>query len=310
MIIFLYGRDSFRSRQKLQELKEKFIREVDKSRLNLEILDGEEIDFTRFSQAVGSAPFLAGKRMIIFEHLLTNKQIQENILEFLKNKGRQQENILIFWEEVASANSKLFKFLAKEKYAQEFKFLNDLELGRWIKREVNKRKGKIDIPATRALVEYVGNNLWLLNNEINKLIAFKKGAEIIRADVEELTRAKFDDNIFGLVDALGTKNKKLAIRLLANQLAFGSSPLYIIAMLVRQYRILLQVQEYLDQPSTELARKLKLHPFVVKKTLAQARRYSFSELKNIYGELLEMDRKIKTSSWKPELLIDLLIAKV
>ena len=42
MIIFLYGADTFRSREKLKSLKDRFIREVDRSGLNLIELDGEK----------------------------------------------------------------------------------------------------------------------------------------------------------------------------------------------------------------------------------------------------------------------------
>src|SRR3989338_3333538 len=59
VIIFLYGPDTFRAREKLNSLKEKFIREVDKSGFNLAALDGEKISIDEFNKAVATQSFLA-----------------------------------------------------------------------------------------------------------------------------------------------------------------------------------------------------------------------------------------------------------
>ncbi|MDD5043714.1 MAG: DNA polymerase III subunit delta [Patescibacteria group bacterium] len=309
MIIYLCGEDTFRSRQKQQELKEKFIRERDKSGLNVAEIDGAKISFGELEQQILTAPFLSEKRFVAISNLSENKATAEEMVEFLEKHQKRDDVIMAFWEE-GSPKNKLTKFLSEQKYFQEFVPLDDSALGHWISEEVKKRGGRINSLAVRTLVEYVGNNLWQLSNELDKLLAYKNKQEILKEDVEELVRTKFDDNIFGLVDALGNKNKKEALRLLKNQLSFGSSASYIISMLNRQYRILLEVQEALGETSNSLARRLKIHPFVAKKALVQARRYNFEELKNIYRQLLEIDKKTKTTSWEPELLVDLLMAKV
>lgn len=310
MIIYLYGEDTFRSRQKLREFKEKFIRERDNSKLNTAEVDGSNIELGELKQQISAMPFLAEKRFLAISNLSENKKIIDAVLEFLAEEKYHQDVILVFWEETPDGREKLHKFLLGQQHVQEFKPLDDGTLGRWILDEVKKRGGQINPLAVRVLISYVGNNLWQLSNEVNKLLAFKNKEEIQKEDVEKLVRTKFDDNIFGLVDALGNKNKKMAVNLLNNQLSFGSPIGYIISMLIRQYRILLQTQEYIGETSDTVARKLKLHPFVVKKAMVQVRRYNFKELKKIYRELLKIDKEMKTTSWEPELMVDLLIARV
>jgi len=316
MIIYLYGEDTFRSKQKLRKFKEKFIRERDNSKLNTAEVDGSNIELGELKQQITAMPFLAEKRFLAISNLSENKKITDEVLEFLAEEKMHQDVILIFWEETPDSRSKLHKFLsgppaqAGQQHVQEFKPLDDGALGHWILEEVKKRGGAINPLAVWTLISYVGNNLWQLSNELDKLLAFKNKKEIQKEDVEELVRTKFDDNIFGLVDALGNKNKKIAVKLLDNQLAFGSPISYIISMLIRQYRILLQTQEYIGETSDTVARKLKLHPFVIKKALVQARRYNFEELKKIYRELLKIDKEMKNTSWDLELMVDLLIARV
>ncbi len=309
MIIVLYGEDTFRSREKLHEIEEKFIREADPSRLNFQAYDASKMDFGAFKQAVTSAPFLAKKRMAVFERLMENKELAEETAEFLNNLPSTQDNVLVFWEEAFDKKHPLAPLFKKAQFSQEFTPLSSEATKAWIRERVKSEGAEIDAAATQLLLEYIGNDLWALSHEINKLIAFLGEEKIIKPHcVRELTSAKSKDDIFGLVDAIGMKNKKLATDLLKSQWQFGSPPLHILSMLARQYRILLQVRDHAGETSDSLAKKLKLHPFVVKKSLAQARKYSEADLKKMYTKILEMDRLMKTAPFDPEFLIEKFIA--
>ena len=74
MIIFLYGDDSFRSRQKLNELKDKYIREVDSKASSLIYIDGETASLEQVNEAVAAPSLFVRKRMVIIENILKNKQ--------------------------------------------------------------------------------------------------------------------------------------------------------------------------------------------------------------------------------------------
>jgi DNA polymerase-3 subunit delta len=323
MIIFIYGADAYRSTQKLEELKAKFSREVDSTGMNLITLDGAKLKFEEFNQQVKASPFLARKRMIIIKNLISenkSKEIQKEIVSLLDEewKNKEDDNILIFWENISAPKTEsknaLWKRLAKEKFAQEFQPLKPTQLNSWIEKEVKGRGGQIEKSAIAMLGAIVGNDLWQMSNEIEKLMNFAKGKAISSKDVENLVKAKFDDNVFNLVDALGNKNKKLALKLMSDQFSLGSNVLELLGMLIWQFRILLLIkdlqQEKPNLSQTEAAKKLGIHPFVALKSLDRARNFTLEQLKNIYNQLLEMDFKIKTSSVKPRVLFDLLIAQI
>jgi len=171
---------------------------------------------------------------------------------------------------------------------------------------------KITTEAADFLVEHVGPDLWQLQNELNKLIAAPDqniGLDLVKLMVPPSP----EQEIWPLVDALSVKNKKAALKLLRDQLDIGNDVLSIFGMLVRQYRILLMVGDALDCGSPvhsfELAKELKLHPFVCQKAMRQVKNYTLEELKGIYQQLLNIDIKIKTTSVNPEVLLDLLIVK-
>lgn len=331
MIIFLYGLDTFRSRQKLKELKEKFIKEVDKAGLNLTTLNGATLETPEFEKAVSTSPFLAKKRLVVIEDLISKnlgQKIQKEILNIL-DKNKLSDTIIIFWESgIQDAGSKkkksktsirrsnlLFERLKKEKYVQEFKLLEPAAVKKWALTEIKKRGGKIDPAALSMLVDFIGNDLWQFSSEIEKLLAYSSsGGEISPNDVKNLVKTKLDDDIFRLTDAIGQKNKKLALKLIADQFKNGILPTQLLTKIIWQFKNLLLIKSFMQNygagyPAERQSFQLGLHPFVIKKTLNQVKNYNLADLKNIYSQLIDVEYKIKTSPVDPEVLLDLLIVK-
>jgi DNA polymerase III subunit delta len=312
MIIFIYGEDTYSSKEKLKALKDKFTKEVDSSGLNLAEFDGAKVTLEDFKQAVTAQPFMAKKRMVVVRNLLASKRpadLYADLQEFLK---REQDTIMIFWEQSPEKKLGFFKFLKSAKYSYELKPLEPASLTRWIKKRADEAKVSIEPGAISVLGAWVGNDLWRLSHELEKLAAYKAGSKILKEDVEELVEGDTTASIFEITDAVAVGNKPKALKLINQELARGMNELYLLTMLVRQFRILYMLREAQDAGRAnqqELSRELGLHPFVVKKSLPQAKRYSIEQLKNIYGKLLDIDLKLKTTSLKPELLFDLLVVE-
>ncbi len=318
MIIFLYGEDTFRSKQKLKEFSHKFTRDIDSSSLNIAILDGASLDVESFKQAIYAGGFLVRKRMIIIENFLEKnkgKKIADDILELLKKKepdyNKHNSNIIIFWERLGQKSfeykgkvlsGKLFNYLKKGEYAFEFSFLEKNKLISWTRERIKNRGGNIRLDALQLLTDLVGRNLWKMSNEIDKLIFYRGGIIEIK-DVKELVKSQFNEKIFKLTDAIADQNKKEFIKLLNNHMEAGIDPSYILSMLIRQFRLLICALDRINNnPYANLAKDLKVPLFVEQKLKKQARKYKMGQLKNIYGKLLAIDVKIKQGYFNIELL--------
>ncbi|MBI4812564.1 DNA polymerase III subunit delta [Candidatus Falkowbacteria bacterium] len=328
MLIFLYGEDTFRSRQKLKELKDKFLREVDPGGTSLTALDGETVALEKISEAIGPVSLFAKRRMIVIENIFLNKSqtIFKKLFEYLK--GKEKENIIIFRdrlsakEKLPAYKSGLFKFLSKQKYSQEFKALSNTEIVAWVKKEMEKRGGKISQSAVILLSSFLGNNLWQIDREIDKLISYKAsgklslgsdaGAIIGEEDVKNLAHGRFDENIFALTDALSARNKRAAVKIFEEQIEAGLTDGYLLSMIARQFRIMLRVKQALESglSSRQIISLLKLHPFVAQKSIAQVRNFSIPVLKNILNKLTEIDYLAKTGKSDVKTMLSLLLAKL
>jgi DNA polymerase-3 subunit delta len=116
-------------------------------------------------------------------------------------------------------------------------------------------------------------------------------------------------NIFDLVDCVGRREADRALRLLHRMLDEEAAPLYLLTMLARQIRILIQVSELREQGHTpkEIASRLKMHPYVVDKGLAQSRNFSMAQLEAAYQRLVETDWAIKAGRSEDVLALDMLV---
>jgi len=320
MIIFLYGPDTFRSREKLKKIKNAFLTKVTGGNLNLIEIDNNNLTFADFKKEVSTMPFIAKERMIIFKNIISQnkrEELQQQIIHLLKTENYPAENVIVFIEDAPDKRKALFKHLTNKKnpikiHQQEFNPLNAPQLKKWIIKKVNNVNGKINDQSVSMMIDKIGNNLWQMNNEINKLASYDKNISL--KNINALVKTKDDDNIFNLTDAIGNKNKKLAFQLLAEQLHAGVNMMYIMVMLARQYRLLMEIKDYLLRTGNEnespytISNKLKMHPFVVQKLLSQAKLYDMPILRKIYNKILQIDIKSKTTNLNIETLLDMMIA--
>ena len=316
MIFFIFGTDHYQVAEKLKELKAGFNQKRDQAGLNVVNLIGEELTLSQLQQEALTVPFLGEKKMIIVKNSLANKKIGSELVEFIKNNEKRIDNIICFVDFIEADKVKadkknklaltgeLFKYLSKGEYIWEFNLMNSQTLTQWLNNYSAKKSIKIEPIAITELVIRVGNDLFQMVSELNKLTALKNGDKISAADVKDNVNHKFDDNIFSLVDSLGNKNKRLALKLISDQLNFGSHPLMILSMISRQFKIILKTK---DDGTNAL--KLKLHPFVFSKAKIQGRNFTKSKLINILGELLNLEKQLKRGEKNPELVFNLFITK-
>jgi DNA polymerase-3 subunit delta len=320
MIIFLYGKDTFRSRQQLKKMVDKFKVDRDPQGYNVVDLDCDKETSGNIMSQLLTAPFLSDKKMIVLKNLLSNSEHKDFLLELMsriEDKKLPEENIVIFWESNDTFKTKnaktFFALLKKEKIVQSFPELKGFELNNWIKSEFTTRGGKIEMKALSFLVNNFGSDMWALSTMIDQLISYTQ-EEINLSDVQKFVEEKVDDNIFNLVDAIVAGQKNKAFKMIRKQYANGENAQYIFAMLLRQFRILLEMREIYEKQdnlhSNDLAKMLGFHPFVVTKSMVFVKRYTLSQIKDIYLKLLEMDTKTKTGRGNQSFLLDVFVGTI
>ncbi|PIU01933.1 DNA polymerase III subunit delta [bacterium (Candidatus Torokbacteria) CG09_land_8_20_14_0_10_42_11] len=309
MLLFLYGEDGFRCREKLNQIKEKFL-EKDKQGLNLAVFK-EEIVFSKVREVIFQAPFLGKSRLVILENVsAAPKDEREKIIVFLTKQKIPNYTVLVFYEaSVPDRRGVFFKTLAKIAKAEEFTALSPFAVQKWIGKKVSQAGGKIQAQAQSELGLRLGNNLYALTNSLDQILACKGKQEIVLEDLRHFAPVKLEADIFKLVDALSRKERKAALKFIKDQIALGAESLYLLAMVTYAFRNLIIVKDLAERgmERNQIITASRLHPFVVQKTLSCASYFSLGELKKIYLKLMDLDIKIKTGSITPNFGLEMLI---
>lgn len=320
MYIFLYGADTFRSNEKLSAIKNKYL-EKNSSGTDLSVLDYEDDSPKDLPGVLSAQGLFSTKRLIILKNILLSTTIekQKEILEFLKSNlslENDSDTVVVFFESGnPKKNTSLFKFLEKHSKKQGFEPLSGAKLINWTLAysKTISPKTSFSRNALNLLLASTGDDLYLLSNEINKLVNYKNDKTVSEEDVELLVKSKVDSTMFETIEALLSGNKSRALQLFHEQLAKDEDVFYILSMYVYQVRMILKVGNFFWQGMTsagQIASASKLHPYVVQKTLAQVRSLNEEKAKKMLSDLAEIDLAAKTGKIDPVLALDSFIISI
>lgn len=178
------------------------------------------------------------------------------------------------------------------------------QLDNWIISKFKNHGKKVNRSVVQLLEEMFSNNLEQLENEIEKVSIYTGDKDLISLeDIQKIiSRDRYieDNMIFKLVDALSERNEGQAIILLNDMMKEGEAPLRILAMVVRQVRLLLSVKELKNEGKSpdQIAKILGEHPYPVKKCYRQCDNFSEEELEIMLEKFLKANYEIVTGKYK------------
>ena len=286
--------------------------------MNIARFDGRSgLDFEALNRAVNAAPFLAPRRVMVLEHPLAafpSAPARKKLLDLL-DKAQPSTTIALVEYEELKRDHWLLKWVGQaggRAGVHVYNMPKRMEMPRWIEAEAKKQAGKIDPDAAARLAEMVGQDTRIAAQELTKLLTYVNFERPIRLmDVEKVSIVSAQGSVFELVDALGLKDGKKAQHIL-HQLLEDEEAFELWGMVIRQFRLLLQARELLDEHAStfDVQNALGLRDFVAQKVCSQAGRFSMPALESIYHKLLEIDEGAKTSQVPLDLALDTLIVEL
>lgn len=283
--------------------------------LNTEVLSGP-VTVAELRRACSTIPFLGDVRIVIAREALSQAkgQAAKEIAGYLPDIPPTTTLIFCESKTVPAQNPVLAQAKKMGADIQTFTVPSAKELPRWISDRTKMHQGNIDFAAAALLAQNIGGNVRLLDQEIQKLLLYcGENKTITTDDVKVMVPyIQSADVVFNMVDAIGQRNPRSAATYLHQLLEVGEHPLAIFGMVVRQFRLLIQVRWLADRNASEqdIAARLKLHPFVTQKVRAQAQHFTPEQLRAAYPLLTESDFAIKRGLLQPDAALDLLIVQL
>jgi DNA polymerase-3 subunit delta len=324
------GSDSFTLHEALAELKAE-LNSDGMLATNTATFEGNQVRSDELLAVCNTVPFMGAHRLVLVEGLLARFQAPRGRRRAAAGQtgepGRQvnlgpwrdlpaaleslpPSTTLVFVDEDVSEGNPLLRLLSPLVQVRRFPRLSQRDLPGWIQARARQEGVDISPAAVRLLADLVGNDLWVLWQELKKLALYAGGRQVEDGDVRALTVAAREASVFTLVDAVVEGHPDQALRLLEQLLDQGAAAPYLLAIITRQYRNLLLAKEMLGhrRPRAEIGERLSItSSFALGKVLEQAGRYPPARLEPSYRRLLEADASIKSGIYREELALEVLV---
>ncbi len=303
MIIVLHGENSLFTKRKLDEIIAQY-RTKHKSGLSFFVFD-EDADFAEVKSAWETVSMFEEKKLLVFKDVFGNARLKTTVAGYLRAQGAKEDNgrVAVFQERLPveiKKDADTAWLLEAPSIVQESKNINAARMPLWVAEEAKRSGAEIAAAAAAFLIAACGSDLWRLSNEVAKLASYDK--HITRRHAELLVRNAAHAQIFDAISALAEKKTAHAMRqfyaLLGKEEWAG-----MMGLIIFQFRNILKARLLLDEGVSpeQIKSMLKLHPFVLQKTLAYARLYTDAEIKALFAQLCDMDLALKTgrASFEP-----------
>ena len=255
-------------------------------------------------------PVLADRRLVVArecalvtaEKAAANAQDAQRLASYL-DALPETVCIVFYCKGLADGRKKLTQALCRKGAAVRFDPLGDAELVKWISSRL-RAQGKTIAPAVALHLSFVsGRALAGLSQEIGKLAAYVgERQEITQEDVERVATRTAECTVFALADALVAGREAEAFRLLNALVEHGEGRIGALAMIARQYRNMLHAKllNSAGAPQDQIAAKLGVPAFAVRKLLSQAQKESAAALREKLDLCVETDYAIKSGRLREE----------
>jgi DNA polymerase-3 subunit delta len=318
-VYLLYGNDEFGIRSFLNEQLKARMGESTDATMDITNLDGQTKSLEAIQAETHTVPFLSKRRMVVLSHplaLAKGKTNQGKFIELLDSVPASTALVMIE-DTVLDTKHWLVRWVKDnpdQAWSQLFTLPKGGAMTHWILDQAQAMGGEFSNPAAQLLASYIDDDPRLAKSEINKLLTYVDFARpVTEDDVRLLVTDVHQGDVFEMVDAIGYGNGEEALGMLRRLLEEGEAlPLF--GMIVRQFRLLIQVRELLDEnpgySPDEIANQIGVHPYPIKKITPQAKLFTLPQLKIIYHQLSDVDLAIKTGQLDDKLALDLLIASL
>jgi DNA polymerase-3 subunit delta len=303
MYFLLYGEDTYRSTQRLAQLRERFLGTRDPSGLNAVAFEAKRDGLDPLLEAVLTVPFLAERKFVVARgYLLAASGDQERLAEALPHLPETTNLIFIEDEPGAGlAKSPLFALLRGAEHTQEFRAVSAAEVGRFFVGELSALGVELTPDGEQAAVAMLAPDSWQIIQEAEKLAAWCQARGLEQADakaVREVVTGNKEEPAFAFLDACVAGQPRQAAALMAALFEAGQSEHQILAAVSRQIRTLVAVRDFLDRGVHDpgaIAAALHQHPYPIGKAVRACAALDGPLLERLFDAALDVERDLKTS---------------
>lgn len=306
-VYLLYGTEKYQMIQFVDMLQERIIKEEHRE-FSVISYDLTDTPVEVVVEEAETVPFLVPRKLVlvrdarVFTSGKDGGKVEHRLdalAAYIENPAQYSVLVFMIHADKLDERKKIVKQIKKAASVIAFSPLSSEELFAWVEKCVAKRHVALAAEAAPALIRNVGTSLQALAVEMDKLCLFAgEGGTISVQDIDALVARSTEQNVFVMVEELANLRLENALSIFYELLKQREEPIKIAALVTRQFRIILQVQQLAQQSYSQqqMAGQLGLHPYAVKIAGEQAARFRPERLRWILNELAELDYRMKTGA--------------
>lgn len=263
---------------------------------NFESFSARDHALAKILSSLKTPPMMANFRTVIIEDLESlKKEDAEELAHYFDNPN--PETRLLLLTRKIDKRMALFRILSKLATVHEFKKPYANRVPEFVNQEARTLGLSLEPGTATLLVELAGHDLMSLVSELEKLKLFiHPQTQVRREHVAQLVGAGLVDQIWALGEKVARRDLKSSLDLVRRMLEQGEAPIAVLALLISHFRKVLLAQDHtLRRLPQALESLLGVPAFVSGQYLNQAKNFSASELKKIFGRLMALAEDLRRS---------------
>ncbi|MDN6398078.1 MAG: DNA polymerase III subunit delta [Alkalibacterium gilvum] len=283
------------------DLKDSSIDDVIYEAESLSFFGGQKLIF------VHSSYIFSGKKVTTtFKH---NTALLE---KYLKDPSEFTVLVFLVPYDKLDKRKKITKALLKSAEILDVSPTSDKDTAIYLKKYFQELGYTMSVESFERLLQLTDRNLSKAKNELDKLMVYHtEDKNITIESIDKLVSKSLEQNVFELNERVLKKNVKQSIELYQDLLHQKEDPIKMLALMIGQFRLLLQVKilKKKGYQQADIAGILKIHPYRVKLALQTEKRFKQTTLSSAHRYLINADYKIKSGKMDPKIQIELFIWK-
>ena len=302
----LFGDESYLLRQYKNKLLSALVEENDT--MNFSAYEGTGISEGELIDLAETMPMFADRRVILVSDSGFFEKGAAELSAYIKEM--EADTVFVFCESSVKKTSSMYKTFKAKGACVEFTTPDDAVLGRWIAGRLKSGGKRMDARTMRIFTDMCAGSMEIMSTEIDKLISYCADSDVISEDdLKSVGTVQTQNHIFDMIDAMTSGDKNRAARLYFDLLDLKEPMMRILFLIAREYSMLYKIKLMQGRGLSvgEMAGKLGVRDFIVKKRLAVASKADSKSLKSRVELSVELEEKVKTGLMGEQLAVEMII---
>ncbi|MER0123492.1 DNA polymerase III subunit delta [Streptococcus sp. ZJ93] len=311
-----------------QLAKEALLKQIsfDSSDLSYAYFDMSEVAYRQVELDLVSLPFFSDEKIVIldyFSDVTTDKKrylSDDELKQFETYLAQPVEttHLIIIAAGKLDSKRRLVKLLKRDGLVLEATALKEVEFRQFFMQKTREMGLNLENQVFEHLLMKSNLDFAEMHKNLSFLQSYKGSSQISLDDIEQAIPKTLQDNVFDMSQLLLQGKIDPARQLVRDLRLQGEDEIKLIAILLNQFRLFLQVQllQKEGQGEQQIVATLseivgrKINPFQVKFALRDSRPLTLSFLKKAIQVLIETDYQIKQGLFEKNYLFDLALIKI